>query len=403
MMTSPSRKPGKKDGPFRPGKLHVAIAGLILALAGLGYYLHVQGRVSTDDAFVDGHIYAITPRVQGYVDLVTVEDNQLVKAGDVLVELDPTDFQVALAQAKADLAAAENSFAALNLGVPLELTQTSSRVVGAKAQLESLLKNLDQLRKQRDAAQDVAAQAKAEDEKARLDLGRYLTLRAGDVVAQGDLDLVQTKARTAQAAWAGAKAQAEAAGHALAGSEAQIARLTAEIRLAETGEDTAEIKSKDAQAQAARADLARERLRQAQLNLGYTKILAPVTGHVTKKRVEPGQLVAAGQPLLAVVPLNHTEQWITANYKETQLTDVKPGQKASVRIDAYPDLEIEGTVASIMAGTGAAFSLFPPENASGNYVKVVQRIPVKIVFTTEARDIPPLRIGMSAVPVIYTR
>jgi len=184
---------------------------------------------------------------------------------------------------------------------------------------------------------------------------------------------------------------------------ADIKRLQAAIELAATGQDQAAIQGKQAAAQRAKVDLARERVRQAELNLSYTKIVAPVTGHVTKKQIEAGRMVAAGQALMTVVPLDPGELWVTANYKETQLRDVRPGQKVTLVVDTYSGRELTGHVDSIMAGTGSVFSLFPTENASGNYVKVVQRIPVKIVFDKTSGAMPPLRLGMSVVPVIHTR
>ena len=173
--------------------------------------------------------------------------------------------------------------------------------------------------------------------------------------------------------------------------------------LAETGEEQAVIQTREASAQKAKAELARQKVKQAELNLSYTRIVSPVAGHVTKKQIESGRLVAAGQALMTIVPLEPTQLWVTANFKETQLKDVRPGQKVSIDVDTYPDYPLTGVVESIMAGTGSVFSLFPTENASGNYVKIVQRIPVKIVFDVDKAALPPLRLGMSVVPTIHTR
>jgi len=376
---------------------------LALAVSGIGYSLYSTGRITTDDAFVDGRIHYVTPRVPGYVANVAVTDNQLVAAGDVLVELDPTDFQVALAQARADLAAVESQLAAMELEAPLELDQTSSRVIGATAQREALTKSLEQVRKEEEAALQDTAEAQAKFDQTKLDVARYQTLHDREVVSQSDMDKATTAVHTAQAQTRAAAARAEAAVRRRLSVESDLDRLAAEITLAQTGTGTARIKDKEAAAQRARADLAREKVRQADLNLGYTKITSPVAGRVTKKAVEQGRLAAAGQPLLAVVPLDPQETWITANYKETQLTHVQPGQEVVFTVDAYPGREFRGRVDSIMAGTGAVFSLFPPENASGNYVKVVQRIPVKIVPVDLAADAPVLRLGMSVAPAILVR
>jgi membrane fusion protein (multidrug efflux system) len=183
--------------------------------------------------------------------------------------------------------------------------------------------------------------------------------------------------------------------------EAEIDGLKANVALAATGEDVAVIKARQVEAQKAKVDLAKSRLKQAELELSYTTVASPADGHVTQKRVEPGLMVSKGQPLMAVVPLSLEELWITANYKETQLTRVHPGQEVTIKVDTFPDLELRGKVDSIMAGTGSLFSLFPPENATGNFVKVVQRIPVKITLDLKGQPTPPsLRIGMSVIPTI---
>lgn len=402
--SGPAASTAQADTPAaRKKKRLVLILLAVLAVSGLGYYLFARGRISTDDAFVDGRIHYVTPRVPGYVARVAAEDNQLVAAGDVLVELDPTDYQVALAQARADLASAESVLAAMELEAPLELDQTSSRVTGATAQREALTKSLEQAKKEEEAALQDTAEAQAKLDQTKLDLTRYQTLHDRDVVSQSDMDKATTALHTAQAQTRAAAARAEAAARRRLSLESDLDRLAAEITLAATGTGTARIKDKEAAAQRARADLAREKVRQAELNLGYTKITAPVAGHVTKKAVEQGRLAAAGQPLLAVVPLDASETWITANFKETQLTRVQPGQEVVFTVDAYPGREFSGRVDSIMAGTGAVFSLFPPENASGNFVKVVQRIPVKIVPRDLGGDAPVLRLGMSVVPTIILR
>lgn len=381
----------------------LAGAAVLIALFGLGYYLYSRGRISTDDAFVDGKVHPITPRVAGYVNEVPVEDNQKVAAGEVLVVLDPTDYEVALAQARADLAAAESQLAALELGVPLQLSQTSSKVTEATAQRESQQRSLDQAVKERDAAEQDVAQIQAQLDQDKLDFQRISQLRRQNVVAQSDLDSIENKRRGHEAQLRAARAKADGANRRLESITADLKRLEAAIALAATGKDQAEIQTKEAAAQRAKVVLAKERVRQAELNLSYTRIVSPVAGHVTKKQIEAGRMVAAGQALMTVVPLDPHELWVTANYKETQLRDVRPGQKVSLEVDTYPGRELTGTVDSIMAGTGAVFSLFPTENASGNYVKIVQRIPVKIVFDKENGPLPALRLGMSVVPVIHTR
>jgi len=394
----------KPDGqPANRKKKILVLAVVAVAVLGLGYYLYARGKVSTDDAFIDGRIHPITPRVAGYVDEAPVEDNQLVAAGDVLAVLDPTDYEVALAQAKADLAAAESQLAAQELGVPLQRSQTSSKVTGAQAQLESEQRSLEQATKERDAAVQDAAQIEAQLDQDKLDWGRISELRKKDAVSQSDLDTIDNKRRAHEAQLRASRAKAEGAGRRLESILADIKRLRSAIVLAETGEEQAVIQTREAAAQRAKAELARQKVKQAELNLSYTRIVSPVAGHVTKKQIESGRLVAAGQALMTIVPLEPSELWVTANFKETQLKDVRPGQKVSIDVDTYPDRPITGVVESIMAGTGSVFSLFPSENASGNYVKIVQRIPVKIVFDKDNAALPPFRLGMSVVPTIHTR
>ena len=394
----PKHKPEGTGGKRKRILFAVVALGVI---ASFGYYLYVRGLVSTDDAFVDGRVHPITPRVAGYVETVPVEDNQLVAAGDVLVTLDPTDSQVALAQARADLAAAEAQLAAQDLGVPLQRSQTSSKVASAQAELEGQQRSLDQATKERDAAEEAVAQIQAQVDQDKLDYARISQLRHKDVVSQSDLDSIQNKRRGHEAELRAGQAKAAAANRGLESIQAAIRRLRSQITLAETGKDQAVIQTKEAAAQRAKVELAKEKVRQAELNLGYTKIVAPVAGHVTKKQIESGRLVAAGQALMTVVPLDSRELWVTANYKETQLKNVHPGQKATIAVDTYPGRELTGHVESIMAGTGSVFSLFPSENATGNYVKIVQRIPVKIVFDKENGELPKLRLGMSVVPTIH--
>lgn len=395
------RSKHKPEGP--PSKRKRLVLGVVavLVIVSFGYYLYARGLVSTDDAFIDGRVHPITPRVAGYVNEVPVTDNQLVAKGDVLVVLDPTDYAVALAQAKADLAAAEAQLAAQDLGVPLQLSQTSSRVDSARAQLEAQQRGLDQAVKERDAADQLVAQIQAQLDQDKLDYARISQLRHKDVVSQSDLDNIENKRRGHEAELRAAQAKAAAAARGLESIKADIKRLGSQIDLARTGEDQAVIQAKEAAAQQARVELAREKVRQAELNLGYTRIVAPVAGHVTKKQIESGRLVSAGQSLMTIVPLDADELWVTANYKETQLKNVHPGQRVTMEVDTYPGREITGRVDSIMAGTGAVFSLFPTENATGNYVKIVQRIPVKIVFAKENGELPKLRLGMSVMPTIH--
>lgn len=376
---------------------------LCLILGTAGYLYATWGEEETDDAFVEGHIHSVTPRVSGFVNTVAVEDNQRVEAGQLLVELDPTDLEVALAQAKADLSTAESQLAAQEMQAPLTLRETDSRVTQASSQLASLYRSLQQAAEEEEAARQAVEQAKAVEAQAALDMARYETLIKDRVVSQSAYDNARTQLAKARAELGSAQAKMLALTHKRGSLQQDVDRLKAEVRLADTGHDQARIDDKQTLAQRARVELARAKVRQAELNLSYTRICAPVAGFITKRNIEAGQQVAAGQMLLAVVPLDNKDLWVTANFKETQLTNVRPGQHVTVKVDAYPDVTIRGTVESLMAGTGSAFSLFPPENASGNFVKVVQRIPVRIKLDTDSPDMPQLRVGMSVVPIIHTR
>jgi membrane fusion protein (multidrug efflux system) len=400
--------PPNGGGPARNAngkrlKLLVILAVLAVILAGgLGYYWWSRDRVSTSDAFVDGHIYPITPRVGGYVVQVLVDDNQQVQAGDTLLVLDPTDYEVAVASAEAALAEAEATLKSLEQGVPLELSQTQQRVRGAKAELASLRNNLAAADGQVRAATQELERTAAVKRLATLRLERIKVLREKKAVAQASLDEAEANFQTAQAQDRGARDRQAAAIKQRDALHSDLEKAEAAIALAATGHDLAGIKASQVLAQQGRVKLAKARLRQARLNLEYTKIKAPIHGLISKKNVEPGQVVGQGQPLMAVVPLDYADLWITANFKETDLTRIKVGQPVKIAIDTYPGLKLKGRVNSLMSGTGAAFSLFPPENATGNYVKVVQRIPVKITIDTDqGPEHPILRVGMSAVPTVF--
>jgi membrane fusion protein (multidrug efflux system) len=374
----------------------------LLVTAGLGYYLWTKDLVSTDDAFVDGHIFIITPRVSGYVTEVNVTDNQRVTKGQPLVALDRTEYEVALAQAKANLAESEFTLTSLQLSVPLQLTQTAEQVRGAKAELDSLHKTLEQLRQEEDAAAQEVKRLQAQYHLSQLDLQRKTALRKSDAIAQQTLDDAQAAYESALAQLKSSQAKLAAAQKQRAAQEADIELRESNVALAATGKEQAEIKARQTEAQKAKVELAKAQVKQAELNLTYTTIVSPTDGYVTRKKIEPGQFVSPGQQLFAVVPLNPDDIWITANFKETELANVRPGQPVVIRVDAYPGLTIKGRVDSIMAGTGAVFSLFPPENATGNFVKVVQRIPVKIILDEKnSNSLHTLRIGMSVVPTIF--
>lgn len=398
-MTTNSTAPASNG---RVGRKRVIMLAVLLAIAcfGVVQYVRGMGRVTTDDAFMDGRIYQITPRVDGYIVEDLVEDNQLVDEGQPLMVLDPVGYEVGVAQARADLAAAEAQLASLRKSVPLQVSQTEFQVTGARAQLDSLLRSLDQARMEEAAADQMVLQAEAGLKNAELNFNRLSSLRQDGIIAQSVFDEAQSVLDSSRAQVGAARDRARAAERAAASLSENAGRLRANIGLAQTGHEVASIKDLEVAAQEARVELARQKVRKAELDLGYTRILAPARGHVTKKKIQAGQLVAAGQPVMALVPLNADQLWVTANFKETQLEKVRPGQRVTLVVDTFSSREFTGRVESVMAGTGAVFSLFPPENAMGNYVKVVQRIPVKIVLDP-VNATEPLRLGMSVVPTIH--
>nr|UXE46235.1 fatty acid resistance protein FarA [uncultured bacterium] len=353
---------------------------LLIAAAVIGWRVwhYYSVRESTDDAQVDGHIVPVSARVGGTVNSVEVDDNQFVKAGQVLVQLDQTDYQVALQKAQAQLADAEATARAAQRGVPI----TSAT---ATSQLETTQAAYNAAQRQTQAAQAQVAEAEANYNKASGDLNRYKQLVSKDEISQQQYDAAVATAQAAQATVARARAQ-------LAASQSQEAQARAAIGAALTAPQ--QIGATEARAGAAEASVNQNRaqLEQAKLNLQYTTITAPEAGIVDKRTVEPGQVIQAGQPLLSIVYISNL--WVTANFKETQLQNMKVGDPAQVSVDAYGGKKFAGHVDSIGGATGARFSLLPPENATGNFVKVVQRIPVKIVFEPN-QDVQMLRPGMS--------
>jgi membrane fusion protein (multidrug efflux system) len=409
------------------GVLSVVLLGAIAYAAYLWHYSTTH--VSTDDAFIAGHIAAVSPRISGTTIEILVNDNQDVKAGDVLVRLDPRDYQVAVAQAQAAVEAARGDLENAVANVPLTDETTRSLLAEANASLaasgharQGTEHDLEQRRndlaaKQAavNAAQAAVRAAQADYDRTRLDRDRAQELFNKELTARQDLD-------HAEAAFANSSAMLDMARYRLAQAENDAAQAAGAIRsqeatvaqarervvqsraaMANAQSQRQQVSVRQAQVSAARGRLqiAVANFQQAQLNLDYTTIRAPISGRVTKKAVEPGQVVSPGQPLLSVVDLD--DLWVIANYKETELTRVRAGQPAIVELDTYPGKVFKGRVDSIQGGSGAVFSLLPPENATGNYVKIVQRIPVKIVLAPGENAGHLLVPGMSVVPTITLR
>jgi membrane fusion protein, multidrug efflux system len=405
------RPPFMHKTSFRLGAavLAVAIAGAAV------WYWVAAGRESTDDAQLDAHVTPIAARVGGTVLRVAVKDNQQVNQGDVLVEIDPRDYQVSVDKARAELVDAEANAIAAQNSIPITSTAATSGVVSARGGVEQAQgavtgaeRELEAARARLGTARARLREAETNAAKAQRDVERLRGLLAKDEIAQQQFDAAVATAEAQQATADSARSQITEAEAGIKVAESRLAQAQAAEQQARAGLQTAqsgpqEVAATKARASAAEARVqqARAQLAQAELNLQYATIKAPVGGIVSRKSIEPGQIVQPGQPMMTVIPLR--DVWVTANFKETQLEHIRPGQKATIAVDAYGGREFAAHVDSIAAATGARFSLLPPENATGNYVKVVQRVPVKIVLD-EGQDAEQLlRPGMSVVPTVYTR
>ncbi len=423
-----SNDAGSSKNSRKRAVVTLVLASVIAVAIGLIYYFYRRGVEVTDDAFIDGAIIQISPRVSGQVIRVHTTDNQHVGEGDLLVELDPRDYETAVERARAALSSAEARNSGAKAGLDLTSTVTDAALVQASAGLKAAQAQVDVLRanvQQAEASVKAAdagfqqakarqAAVEAEARRAQADEERYRALYKKDEVSKQMLDRAEAEARAAAANLNAAKQVVEAAKAQLVQAEAGRASVQAALGQAETLVRQAEGRLQEAQTRPEQirvrhADLKRAvseieqagaALRQAELNLSYTKICAPESGYVTKKSVEPGNIVSSGQALMALVT---DRLWVTANFKEVQLRRMRPGQPVNIKIDAYPQREFRGKIDSIQAGSGARFSLMPPENATGNYVKVVQRVPVKILFTEELPSEFKIGPGMSVVPEVEVR
>ncbi len=354
---------GERTNKKKMALVVFAVLGVVGAVV-LYLYLGYQAtHISTDDAFVDGHIHTIASKIPGTVKEVFVDDNQLVKKGDLLVEIDPADYDAIVRETSSGLGAEQ-----------ARLTEIGARVEAAKRQLAELRAGVETARANLELQEANLGQAGRDEKRAE-------ALFASDAYSKERYEKTKT-------AYDVARAQVKAAQEQLRQAEIAVETQKAVVLQVESAgaSQRSTIKQKAAQ------------LDTAELNYSYAKIYAPADGYITKKSVERGNQIQAGQPLMAVTALN--DIWVIANYKETELKKIRPGRKVSIKIDTYPGKRFRGTVDSIMAGTGSVFSLFPPENATGNFVKVVQRIPVKIVLDKDTDAGHLLRIGMSVVPTV---
>jgi membrane fusion protein (multidrug efflux system) len=382
-------------------KLGLVVAAILALAAVLILWRYYAVRESTDDAQIEGHVMPVSPRVSGTIAAVHVHEDQQVQAGALLVELDPADYRIALQRSEAEYAEAVAEARAAQAGVPIASANTSGNLSVARAGLAAAKKEVDAANSKLRSAQAHLREAEAMNAKVSRDLDRMKQLVAKDEVSQQQYDAAATSSDASYANLESARADVAGAEQQVHVAESHVLQAQAGVQTAGTGPEQMEATQARASSADAKVMRARAALDQAKLNLEYTKLRAPATGVVSKKSVELGQVVQAGQPLLAIVPLD--DVWVVANFKETQLNEMKPGQRVVIKVDGYVGREYQGHVDSIAAATGAKFSLLPPENATGNYVKVVQRIPVRIVFDKGQNPDHMLRPGMSVVPTVILR
>jgi membrane fusion protein (multidrug efflux system) len=386
----------------RSRKTFFIIGGvLLLILLAVVYWLHARHYEDTDDAQVDGHIDQISARVAGHVIQVNVEDNQVVQQGQVLVLIDPNDFQVAVQQAEAQVAASQANYEASSANVPITGINTGSTLSSAAADVQASLGGIDQAKKQLDAAQARVVSAAAAAKKAQSDVERYTPLVQRDVISKQQFDAAVAAADQTQAQLQEAQANVVSAAAGVRVANDRLRQSQARLRDAQTGPQQIAIQRAKAAQAAGQLKQAQAEAAQAKLNLSYVSVVAPYSGIVNKKNIEIGANVSVGQNMMTIISLD--DLWVTANFKETQLRYMQPGQSVWIHVDAY-DRDYHGRVTQIGGATGSRLSLFPPENATGNYVKVVQRIPVRIDFTdkNENKD-RLLRPGLSVTPKVTVR
>jgi len=395
-------------------RIIIAVVAVVIIAAG-AWFWSTRGKESTDDAQVEAHVTPIASRVGGTVQAAAVADNQSVTAGAVLVQIDPRDFQLAVEKARAELADAEAAAAASQANVPIVTATASGGISTARggiAQAQAGITESEQAvlgaRSREATAQARVREAEANATKAAKDVERLKPLLDKDEISQQQYDSAVAAANVARATVDSATAQEREAQAGIQAAESRVKQAQATREQASAQLQTADTAPQQVAATKARAAAAEARVmqlraavKQAELNLEYATVKAPTGGVVSRKTVEPGQVIQPGQPLMTIVSLDPV--WITANFKETQLEDMRPGQRVTVKVDAYGGTTLTGKIESIAAATGARFSLLPPENATGNFVKVVQRVPVKIVLDEGQDAQRVLRPGMSVTPTVHTR
>lgn len=398
---APAAKPDNPRAKARRNFIIILVVLLLVLTAGFFYYRSTFTE-STDDAQVDGDLYQVSARVSGQIVKVYVTDNSKVNQGDVIAEIDPRDYQVALEQAEAQLANAKASFLQANANVPITGVQTRTSVATSGQDVATGEAGVAQANKQVAAAQARVDQAKANALKAQLDVDRYTPLVAKDVISKQQFDQAVASAAATNGALLEAQQNVIAQQAAVRQAQARLDSSRADARQAQTNGPKL-VQVQQARANAANADIQQQQAKvdQARLNLSYCRIVAPITGIINRKTVDVGGNVSVGQNLLTIVPL--TNLWITANFKETQLEHMQVGQKVDIKVDALGGRDYHGKVEQIGGATGSRLSLFPPENATGNYVKVVQRIPVRINLEQGENKDQLLRPGYSVDPEVHVK
>lgn len=381
-------------------RMFFIIGLVVLVVAGFFLWRYFNSYESTDDAQIDGHLNPVSARVGGHVLKLLVTDNQQVQAGQPLVQIDPRDYQVQVARAKADYDDAVATAKAAGVNVPITSTSTSSQMLTATAEVAAARATLAAARQQYDAANAELAQADANNVKAQNDLARYKQLVSKQEISQQQYDQAYAAAQAGSAAVDAARASASAAQHQIAAAQSKVQQAEADVQSARTGPQQVRAMRSKADSAEATVEAKKAALDQAELNLQYTTIVSPVNGVVTNRTVEEGQNVQPGQELMRVINLD--DIWVTANFKENQLRNMRAGQAVTVHVDAT-DKDYKGHVQSVAGASGSITSLLPPENATGNYVKVVQRIPVKITLDPGENKERGLRPGMSVEPKVWIR
>lgn len=386
---------GRPKNSRRRKAMTMFLAASLVTIGAVGFYWwYRQTHITTDDAFVEGRIHPVSARIQGKVAEVLVIDNQPVKRGEPLLRIDPEPYAVRVAAAGSALSAATADLSAARA----DIAAAEADVMAASQDVAASQAQLDQARFAVEAARSRVALAEAQRAQAARDADRLQNLYERESISRERFEKAQTELAVSRARSDLAKEELRLAGAAISAQEALVSQKKAILaqRRASLEQRKARVGQQDAVVRQRQSALA-----EAELYRQYTEVVAPTDGYVTRKEVEVGQVVSPGQPLLAITDIS--DVWVVANYKETQIGKIRPGDRVTIRVDTFPGKKFQGKVESIMAGTGSAFSLFPPENATGNYVKVVQRVPVKIVLDRGEDPEHVLRIGMSVVPTVLVR